>query len=172
MIKSLNKNFDKNINNKGVTLVELIVVIAIMAVLTSVIVPSYLKYVGKSKRIVDARNAAEIAKTMNILVAAEPELTNEVDGRFMVAIMWNKDSRMGNGTDIYSEMFRQVGTVPVSKTNKNYFWYMTFAEDPDNPGYCKVGGIYLKEKLNSSMGYELYPNSSAFVDKQQMVKLP
>lgn len=166
------KKINKNINNKGITLIELIVVITIMVVLVSVITPAYLKYVDKSKRIVDARNAAEIAKTMNILVVAEPHLTTEIGGKNMVAIMWNKNSKMSTGTDIYSEMFRQIGTVPVSKTNPNYFWYLTFAEDPDNPGYCKVGGIYLRETPNSKMGYELYPNSSAFVDRQELVKLP
>lgn len=166
------KNFNKNFNNNGMTLIELIVAITIIAVLTSIIVPSYLKYVFKSKRVVDAQNAMEIAKTMNMLAVTQPELTTNINGQFMVAIMWNKDTKMGNGTDIYSEMFRQMGTVPVSKTNKNYFWYMTFAEDPDNPGYCEVGGIYLKEYPNSRMGYELYPNSDGFVNKKEMVKIP
>lgn len=43
----------KKLNNKGFSLVELIIVIAIMAVLVGVLAPQYLKYVDKSKKGVD-----------------------------------------------------------------------------------------------------------------------
>lgn len=39
----------KKTNNKGFSLVELIIVIAIMAILVGVLAPQYLKYVEKSK---------------------------------------------------------------------------------------------------------------------------
>lgn len=40
----------KKMNNKGFSLVELIIVIAIMAILVGVLAPQYLKYVEKSRR--------------------------------------------------------------------------------------------------------------------------
>lgn len=40
----------KKMNNKGFSLVELIIVIAIMAILVGVLAPQYLKYVEKSRK--------------------------------------------------------------------------------------------------------------------------
>ena len=61
------KKFRKN--NKGFTLVELIIVIAIIAVLSAVIAPQYLRYVEKSKVSADKDTAAAIEQVVNVLVA-------------------------------------------------------------------------------------------------------
>jgi type IV pilus assembly protein PilA len=49
------------LNNKGFTLVELIVVIAILGVLAAVLVPQYTQYVEKSRVAVDNSYVDEIA---------------------------------------------------------------------------------------------------------------
>lgn len=46
----------KKLNNKGFSLVELIIVVAIMAVLIGVLAPQYLKYVEKSRESADLDN--------------------------------------------------------------------------------------------------------------------
>ncbi len=56
-------------NNKGFSLVELIIVIAIMAVLIGVLAPQYLKYVNNSKISTDATNAQEVATAVNVAIA-------------------------------------------------------------------------------------------------------
>lgn len=53
-------------NNKGFTLVELIVVIAILGVLMAVLVPQYIQYVEKSRQGVDESIFSEIAHNMEI----------------------------------------------------------------------------------------------------------
>ena len=47
-------------SNKGFSLVELIIVIAIMAVLIGVLAPQFIKYVESSKQSTDIQNASEI----------------------------------------------------------------------------------------------------------------
>lgn len=61
----------KKMNNKGFSLVELIVVVAIMAVLIGVLAPQYLRYVEKSRLQKDNSAIAEIANAMKIAAADE-----------------------------------------------------------------------------------------------------
>lgn len=56
----------KSLNNKGFSLVELIIVIAIMAVLVGVLAPTYLGYVEKSKKSTDVQNAQELATSIAV----------------------------------------------------------------------------------------------------------
>lgn len=62
----------KKMNNKGFSLVELIIVIAIMAILIVVLAPQYLKYVEKSRNSTDLQNATEIVTALQVY-AADPE---------------------------------------------------------------------------------------------------
>jgi len=63
----------KKTNNQGFSLVELIIVIAIMAVLVGVLAPQFIKYVEKSRVAKDAtaveelRNAVEVALTEDVV---------------------------------------------------------------------------------------------------------
>lgn len=59
----------KSLTNKGFSLVELIIVIAIMAVLVGVLAPQYLKYVNNSKVSTDVSNAQEVVTAVNVAIA-------------------------------------------------------------------------------------------------------
>lgn len=61
-------------NNKGFSLVELIIVIAIMAVLIGVLAPQYLKYVEKSKISSDADLVASIRSGVETMIS-DPDYT-------------------------------------------------------------------------------------------------
>ncbi|MCQ2526106.1 MAG: type II secretion system GspH family protein [Lachnospiraceae bacterium] len=57
--------------NKGFSLVELIIVIAIMAVLVGVLAPQFIKYVESSRQSTDIDNVAEFKSAVEAYVADE-----------------------------------------------------------------------------------------------------
>ena len=71
MFKLLNKKK----NNKGFTLVELVIVVAILAILVGLLAPQYTKYVEKSRKAADASNMDEMIKAVQVYAA---DAENEV----------------------------------------------------------------------------------------------
>ena len=61
----------KKKDNKGFSLVELVIVIAIMAILVGILAPQYTKYVEKSRKAADASNMDEMVKVVKVF-AADP----------------------------------------------------------------------------------------------------
>lgn len=57
-----------NLNNKGFSLVELIIVVAIMAVLVGVLAPVYLQYLEKTNKSADVSAAADIMNAMETTI--------------------------------------------------------------------------------------------------------
>ena len=66
-------NKRKETANKGFSLVELIIVVAIMAVLVGVLAPQYLKYVESSRQSTDKQNVDAIINAVRIY-AIDPEV--------------------------------------------------------------------------------------------------
>lgn len=90
-------------NNKGFSLVELIIVIAIMAVLVAVLAPQYIKYVEKSRVAADQTQIDEIVKAVKV-ATADPECTAKVP--FTVTIAIN-----GTGTATIETTADTIGTT-------------------------------------------------------------
>ena len=74
----MNKNINKRIKDeRGLSLIELIVVIAIMAILAGVLAPMFIKYVDRSKKARDVYTADQIARAVNTAFVEHPEAYEE-----------------------------------------------------------------------------------------------
>lgn len=84
----------EKMNDKGFSLVELIIVIAIMAVLVVVLAPQYLKYVERSRNSTDTTNATSMVTALQVW-AADPNAGEDSTKAFakgdVIEITVNKD---------------------------------------------------------------------------------
>ncbi len=80
----------KKLNNKGFSLVELIIVIAIMVVLIGLLAPQFVKYVEKSRQSTDIQNLDSIVTVLESYqadrTAAEIVVTGATGGNFSATI--------------------------------------------------------------------------------------
>ena len=80
----------KKKNNSGFSLIELIVVVAIMAVLVGVLAPAYLRYVEKSRQQTCYWNMDNVVREVQLRAFSDPDF---MDG----LVEATKD---GNGTEV------------------------------------------------------------------------
>lgn len=89
----------KKMNDKGFSLVELIIVVAIMAVLIALLAPQYLKFVERSKKSADRDTVDQIIRTVQTDYA-DPETSYSVNGASITITTASTGATIAeNGTD-------------------------------------------------------------------------
>ena len=73
-------------NNKGFSLVELIVVIAIMAVLVGFLAPQFLRYVDKARMSIDIQNVTLLCHTVETYAADVTRHGNEIPAQSTIEL--------------------------------------------------------------------------------------
>ena len=116
--------------NHGFSLVELIVVVAIMAVLVGVLAPAYLAYVEKTRIQRDESAAGEIFRAAEIVV-----YTGQYDITDQVLVTFNSsgiqlNTAIANATEVQEILRDHFGTQyqtakPVSNKYKNMTYTVT-----------------------------------------------
>ena len=140
-------------NNKGFSLVELIIVIAIMAVLVGVLAPTYLQYVEKSKKSNDVSTVDSVINACEI-GAIDPEVMTDPTVKLEItfsndtsAVMDIKAYKSGSATPEASSkwkdaVFAAVGSDVKMKSSNWTASIVVIAErDPANGSVVfKYGG--------------------------------
>ena len=103
---------NKKKNNKGFSLVELIVVIAVMAVLVVVLAPTYLRYVEKSKVNRDVSAVSEVVQAFKVAGATYniDGLEITIDDSGAIEVKASTNSQNTNASSVQEEIVATVGS--------------------------------------------------------------
>jgi len=134
----------KKMNNKGFSLVELIVVIAIMAVLVGVLAPQFIKYVENSRRSTDISAAESIRSSILADIADQRSPFNSSSTGTEIA-----------GTNLPSA----ISEAPVLKSSKASANQHFYAAWDSTKGTCDVyatvdGAEYNFTDVNGAYNYK------------------
>ena len=118
----------KKMNNKGFSLVELIIVIAIMAILIAVLAPQYLRYVEKSRLQSDNSAIGEVANAAKVALANDTVNNDAASGATISlpaagtkgavtcgvsSLKTEIDNVVGANVQLKSNAYKNAGTQPT-----------------------------------------------------------
>lgn len=133
-VSPMNNLKEKKMDNKGFSLVELIIVIAIMAVLIGVLAPQYLRYVERSRQSADIDNVDQMISAVEIY-AADPVDGATVTGTITCSggVVTPSSGTPAKGTvkDALDKAGITVPTTQLMKSAAYQDWVITFSDtDP------------------------------------------
>lgn len=141
---------ETKLNNKGFSLVELIIVIAIMAVLIGVLAPQYLKYVERSRQSADIDNVDQMISAVEIY-AADP-----IDGATVSGTITctggtvTVSGSVGNKGEVADALDKSGVTIPTTQLMRSAAykdWVITFATTDPMMTFSGTNGAALKAAL-------------------------
>lgn len=111
----------KKTSNKGFSMVELIIVIAIMAILAAALAPSLIKYINKSRLSTAVSDGTTIASSINSALASEAAFQAADSYTAITPLNTVLATGAGSGGDAFAnEVFENVGkSVVTGKAKKD-----------------------------------------------------
>lgn len=139
----------KENSNKGFSLVELIIVIAIMLVLVGILAPQFVKYVHRARIAADMTSAEELAEAIYAAMAEGTEgnirtvYTHDPEGG--AVSITSSSGGVPGGTAITG--LDGVTALPISKINKDYRWIVEWYD----------GVVKIRLQTPSYRDFYIYP---------------
>ena len=125
-------------NNKGFSLVELIIVISIMAVLLGVITPALIRYLQKSRIIRDERNLDIVRESIETVLSNEDFYEDLADSSVVI----NEDGTIAiNNTKISSEEKTKVTKELTDVLNNNKIEMSSFRYNSKKIIFKVIDGV-------------------------------
>lgn len=137
----------RKLNNKGVSLLELIIAISIIAILVGVLVPQYLKFVNKARRSTDLANAEKIAKAFERVLINNPEFYE-----FYSKPNIGTRRQVGRGKEIPEQVAGESNYTMYALISSENFGIFSGGAFKGNPKNSKGQDIY--EALNDELGID------------------
>lgn len=114
-MKFFRNMYQKSKEQKGFTLVEMIVVLVIIAILAAITIPALLKYIDKAKEkqvVIDARTAYLAAET----AVSEAYAANKPDLKNKTVSFGNARSGLETGSTVYTNAENLTGLATTKYT--------------------------------------------------------
>lgn len=142
-VNPMNNLKEKKLNNKGFSLVELIIVIAIMAVLIGVLAPQYLKYVERSRQSADLDTVDSMVSSVEIY-SADPA-NNIVSGTITCSATGDITADAATlaalqDAGLASSTANTSTVLATMKSNAYKNWTISFTTDTNGNPIVQFGG--------------------------------
>lgn len=137
------KKTQKKLGNKGFSLVELIVVIAIMAVLVGVLAPTLIRNVEKSRESKDAQNVDQIKSALEVALQKEDAYASAVPATgatAATAITINASGVVVSNTTVSDAIHESLDVTSTKPTSKK-FKAATITFTVDDQGHVATSGV-------------------------------